>query len=68
MPKTLSEREVIEEALDVLLKHMEPAKVAKFLAVWQTDGQNYLDVRDQLFSGVTVEELYKRLREFEATR
>ena len=64
--KTISEREAIDEAIGVLLKHMEPAKVAKFLAAWQADGQNYLDVRDRVFAGATVSDLSRRVREFEA--
>ena len=66
--KTLSERAVVEEALGVLLKHMGPAKVAKFLAAWQSDGQNYLEVRDGLFAGAMGEDLSRRVREFEANR
>lgn len=65
---TLDEREVVEEALGVLLKHMEPAKVARFLAAWQSDGQDYLEVRDRLFAGATVEDLARRVRQFEAGR
>jgi uncharacterized protein (UPF0276 family) len=66
MSNTLTDRQLIEEAIDVLLAHMEPAKVAKFLSIWQTDGENYLDLRDRLFGDEKVHELVKRLREFEA--
>jgi len=32
--KVISEREVLREAAEVLLQHMEPAKVARFWAIW----------------------------------
>lgn len=66
--KTLSDREVVEEALSVLLRHMEPGKVARFLVAWQADGEDYLDVRDRLFAGATVGDLARRVREHEARR
>ena len=66
--KTQNDREVVQEALAVLMKHMEPAKVARFLAAWQSDGKNYLDLRDDLFAGATVTELTQRVRDHEAGR
>ena len=63
--KMPSEREVVEEALGVLLEHMEPARVARFLAAWQSDGHDYLAIRDRLFAGSTAEDLFNRARDFE---
>ena len=68
MSNTLTDRQLIDEAIEVLLAHMEPSKVAKFLSVWQTDGENYLDVRERLFGSENVRDLFKHLREFEANR
>lgn len=36
--KVMREQEVLQEAAKVLLKYLEPAKVARFWAAWQVDG------------------------------
>jgi len=67
-PKTLNEQAVINEALDVLMKHMEPAKVAKFLAAWQGGGGDYLVTKDKLFGKMTVDELADKIRKFQTKK
>ena len=66
--KTLNEQSVIHEAMTVLLKHLGPAKVAKFLAARPDPGLNYLQERDRLFAGETVDSLCERIRQQEQTR
>ena len=34
--KVASEQEVLQEAAEILLDHLSPAKVARFWATWQT--------------------------------
>ena len=63
--KTLNEQEVIHEAMTVLLEHLEPAKVAKFLAARPIIGADYLALREKLFAGESVETLVQKIREFE---
>ena len=63
--KTLNEQEVIHEAMTVLLEHLEPAKVAKFLAARPVIGADYLTLREKLFAGETVETLSRKIREFD---
>lgn len=63
--KTLNEQEVIHEAMTVLLEHLEPAKVAKFLAARPIAGADYLALRERIFSGETLESLSRKIREFE---
>jgi hypothetical protein len=63
--KTLNEQEVIHEAMTVLLEHLEPAKVAKFLAARPVIGADYLALREKLFAGESVESLALKIREFE---
>jgi hypothetical protein len=36
------EPEVLQEAADLLLRHMSPAKVARVLAAWQVGSGDYL--------------------------
>ena len=52
-------------SLTVLLEHLEPAKVAKFLAARPVIGADYLTLREKLFTGETVETLGQKIREFE---
>ena len=63
--KALNEQEIIQEAMDLLVQHMEPAKVAKFLAARPIAGRDYLKVRERLFPGETVGSLSKKIRAFE---
>jgi len=60
-----NEREVIQEAAQVLIKHMSPAKAARFWASWQIGEGDYLIIREQLFAKETVESLYKQIDEFQ---
>ena len=63
--KALNEQEVIHEAMTVLLHHLEPAKVAKFLAARPILNRDYLKLRDQLFAGETVDSLADKIRAYE---
>jgi hypothetical protein len=66
--KTLNEQEVIHEAMTILLEHMEPAKVAKFLAARPVLRGDYLLLRERLFAGETVESLAAKISEFERSQ
>ena len=63
-----SERQVIQEAAEVLMKHMSPAKATRFWASWQVGEGNYLVIREQLFAKDTVKSLYKKVEEFQKKR
>ena len=63
--KALNEQEVIHEAMTVLLEHLDPAKVAKFLAARPISGADYLVLREKIFAAETVESLSRKIREFE---
>jgi hypothetical protein len=60
-----SERQVIQEAAQVLIKHMSPAKATRFWASWQIGEGDYLVIRDQLFEKETVKSLYKKIEDFQ---
>ena len=62
--KIASEQEVFREAADILMKYMEPAKIARFwtLLQWNSD---YTAIRDKLFQGETVESLYQQIEAFQ---
>lgn len=61
--KTAEDGQVMREALEVLLEHLGPIKVARFLAMWRETGGNYVEVRDQLFAGKSVDDLVRMMRE-----
>ncbi|MEK6752860.1 MAG: hypothetical protein AABZ00_11420 [Chloroflexota bacterium] len=60
-----SERQVIQEAVQVLMMHMSPAKATRFWASWQVGEGDYLAIREQLFAKETVKSLYKQIEEFQ---
>lgn len=60
--KVISEQEVLQEAVEVLLEHMEPEKMARFLVAWQVGRGNYLAIREQLFAGETVTTLFEKIQ------
>jgi len=63
--KTMPEQTAIHDAMTVLLEHLEPAKLAKFLAAQPIAGQDYLIERDPLFAGETVGSLTRKARAME---
>ena len=63
-----SERQVIQEAAEVLMMHLSPAKATRFWASWQVGEGNYLVIRDQLFEKETVKSLYKQIEEFQKSK
>ncbi|TGO03666.1 hypothetical protein PN36_01960 [Candidatus Thiomargarita nelsonii] len=66
--KMVSEQEVFCEAMEILLKHLSPSKMARLLATWQKGDADYLTIRDRLFEGETVDTLYNQVKEFESRR
>ncbi len=63
--KVLSEQAVLQEASDVLLKHLSPAKLVRFWALWQAGKGDYLTLREQLFAQETVKTLYEKVRSYQ---
>jgi len=63
--KVSGEAEIVQEAQEILLQHLSPAKAARFWANWQMGRGNYLAWRDQQFAGETVDTLYQQILEFQ---
>jgi len=63
-----TDQQVIDEALQILLAHMEPWKVARFVAACKLGKGDYLNTKDQLFAGETVDSLYEKIQAFEAAK
>ena len=63
--KVISEQEVLEEASQVLLTHLGPAKFARFLAASRIGGGDYLAIRDRLFGQESVNALADEVEEYQ---
>lgn len=63
-----SEQRVIQEALQILMEHMEPLKVARFVAACHLGEGDYLKTKEQLFAGETVDSLYDKIQAFEIAK
>jgi len=47
----IREQEVLREAMEVLWKHLDPARAVRLWATWQMGDGDHLSLRDQLFEG-----------------
>ena len=63
--KVVSDSEVLEEGLEVLMNHLEPNKVLHFWAACQLGKGDYLKLKEQLFSQESVASLYEKVRIYE---
>jgi hypothetical protein len=63
--ETLRDQEVFQDAIRVLMEHLEPAKAARVWASWQVGEGDYLSIRDQLFSDETVASLYGKVKKYQ---
>ena len=61
----IREQEILREAVDVLWKHLSPAKVVRLWAAWQMGEGDYLALRDQLFEGESVATLFEIVRVYQ---
>lgn len=60
-----SERQIIQEATQVLIQHMSPAKAARFWASWQVGEGDYLAIRKQIFDKETVASLFEQIENYQ---
>jgi hypothetical protein len=65
--QVINEQQVIQEALEILLVHLSPAKAARFLAAMQLGKGDYLTIREQLFAGETVNTLFEKVQEYQTS-
>jgi len=58
------DQQILAEALKILVKEMEPWKVARFVAYLGLGSGDYLETKDKLFTGETVDSLYEKIQAF----
>lgn len=63
-----SERQIIQEAAQVLMQHLSPSKATRFWASWQVGEGDYLQMRTELFAKETVDSLYKQIEAFQKSK
>lgn len=63
--KVDSEQAVLCEGEAALVKYLGLAKAARFLAAWRQGVGDYLEIREQLFSGESVDTLYDKILEYQ---
>jgi hypothetical protein len=63
--EVISEQEVLQEGLQVLMTHLKPSKVLRFWAACKLGEGDYLKLKEQLFSEETVASFYEKVKAFQ---
>ncbi|MDX9991625.1 MAG: hypothetical protein RBS68_06190 [Anaerolineales bacterium] len=63
-----SERQIINEAAQVLMQHLSPSKATRFWASWQVGEGDYLQIRKELFAKETADSLYEQIEAFQKSK
>lgn len=64
MIKMASDAEIKRKGLNVLFKEMGEADAIRFLSQISYEKRDYLKLQDELFSGMTVEDIYKKAQHY----
>ena len=56
---------ILIEAESVLMKHLGPSKTARFFSACRQGVGDYLQIREKLFAGETVDTLYDKILSFQ---
>lgn len=60
-----TDQEIIQEAFQVLIEHLDASKIMRFLAICNPENGDYLQLKDKLFEGETVDSLYEKIKALE---
>lgn len=60
-----SDAQISQEAWEILIRHMEPSKLARFWAGQRQGVGDYLKWRDETFAGQSVAELYDTIETYQ---
>jgi hypothetical protein len=63
--KVISEQQVLQEAIQVLMTHLEPSKALRFWAACKLGEGDYLKLKEQLFEKETVASLYEKIKTYQ---
>ncbi|MCK4392918.1 hypothetical protein KAX17_08425 [Candidatus Bipolaricaulota bacterium] len=62
--KVDSDQEILREAEEVLRVHLGPAKATRFWIALSGGTRDYLQIKETLFKGETVNTLYQKIAEY----
>jgi hypothetical protein len=63
--KVINEQQNLQEAMQVLLTHLEPSKVMKFWAACKIGEGDYLQLKEKLFAEESVDSLYEKIKGYQ---
>ena len=64
MTKLASDAEIRRKGLKALFKALGEVDAIRFLSQINYEKKDYLDLQDEIFNGLTVEEIYNRAEKF----
>ena len=59
--KTTNDQQILQEALKILMDHLEPTKFLRFIAKYNLGQGNYLQFKDKEFANETVATLSQKM-------
>ena len=59
--KTTNDQQILQEALKILMDHLEPTKFLRFIAKYNLGQGNYLQFKDKEFANETVATLSQKI-------
>ena len=59
--KTTNDQQILQEALKILMDHLEPTKFLRFIAKYNLGQGNYLQFKDKEFANETVASLSQKI-------
>jgi uncharacterized protein (UPF0276 family) len=68
MIQVKSEQQVLQGGFQILLSNMELSAVARFWAACNIGKEDYLKLKDQLFTRESVDSLCSKIMEFQASK
>lgn len=64
MQKIVSDVEITRKGLNVLFKELGEADAIRFLSQISYEKRDYLKLQEELFKGMSVEDIYKKAQEY----
>lgn len=66
--RNLTDAEVLELGYQVLVEKLGPAGFVRFVRLHEPPKGNYAEIRDKIFEGMTMEEIYAEAARLESER
>lgn len=64
MTRIVSDMEIRQKGLKILFKSLGEVDAIRFLSQITYEKRNYLNLQDKLFEGMSVEDIYKKAKEY----